>query len=174
MGKKSPDKIINSRISNPFSTGAGGSTFEQLVGASYLISLLSFEIPRGVDGLIETVRFQQRYKGHLVDDIVVETKVGNIVRKLSVQVKHSLTFSDNSLFRDVLKDCWHFFKSDKFSSNNDKIAIGVEMGSYPRSVAKDLQQLLQWARTQNCAEDFIQITSKFKKKKHYQTLLEPS
>ncbi len=162
--------MINFHISNPFSTGAGGATFEQLVGASYLVSLLSLEIPRGIDGLIENVRFQQRYKGFLVDDIVVETKDGNITRKLSIQVKHALTFSDNDLFRDVLKDCWEFFMSGKFSTKKDRIAIGVEIGSYPRTVARDLQELLQWAKTSNCAADFIQITSKFKKKRHYLTL----
>ncbi len=30
----------NTALSNPFSTGGGGVTFEQLVGTSYLVSLL--------------------------------------------------------------------------------------------------------------------------------------
>ncbi len=167
MGKKSTKKIINKSISNPFSTGAGGATFEQLVGTSYLVSLLYFEIPNGMDGLIETVSFQQRYKGYLVDDIVVETKIDNVVHKLFLQVKHAITFSDNKLFRDVLKDCWRFFNSTEFSSKNDRLAIGVEIGSYPRIIAKNLQGLLQYAKTSNCAEDFIKITSKFKNKSHY-------
>ena len=51
-------------LSNPFSTGGGGTTFEQLVGASYLVSLLEKDIPRGLDwGIIKDVKFQHRWQG---------------------------------------------------------------------------------------------------------------
>src|SRR5579859_1843145 len=99
------------QLSNPFSTGAGGTTFEQLVGTYYLVALLAEDIPRGLNqGITTSVRFQQRYTGTILDDIVVVSEREDGQRfKLALQVKHHLVIGDNKLFREVLRDTWGTF-----------------------------------------------------------------
>ncbi|MGB7000594.1 MAG: hypothetical protein WBE22_01020 [Halobacteriota archaeon] len=84
---------IDGGLSNPFSTGGGGVTFEQLVGASYLVSLLAGDIPRGLDwGVTKEVSFQHRWSGCLLDDIVI---TGTIEKVSDFLIFHPLnpTFS---------------------------------------------------------------------------------
>ena len=108
---KMSNSPANTGLSNPYSTGGGGVTFEQLVGASYLVSLLVGEIPRGVDwGTIKEVRFQDRWHGCLLDDIVVTSTDGSTERKLALQIKEYLTFSESDpTFTRVMDDCWKTF-----------------------------------------------------------------
>lgn len=71
-------------LASPFSTGGGGETFEKLAGACTLAALLAREELPGLDLTVTKVRFQQRYAGHLVDDIVVEGRAEvSVVRSRS-------------------------------------------------------------------------------------------
>ena len=66
------------RPASPFSTGGGGVTFEHLVGASYLVSLLAMDVPRGLDrGITYRVAFQQRWSGAVLDDIIVTSRTSD-------------------------------------------------------------------------------------------------
>ena len=148
-------------LSNPYSTGGGGVTFEQLVGASYLVSLLVGEIPRGMDwGTIKEVSFQHRWAGCLLDDIVVTSTDGDTERKLVLQVKHELTFSDsdsNKEFARVMDDCWKTFNSSlgwEFNQETDRLGIGI--GVYQTKVDRYLRPLLEWARTSKDSSEFLQ------------------
>ena len=154
----------NTGLSNPFSTGGGGVTFEQLVGASYLVSLLVGEIPRGVDwGTIKDVRFQDRWHECLLDDIVVTSTDGDTERKLALQVKHELTFSDsdsNKEFTRVMDDCWKTFNSSlgwEFNQETDRLGIGI--GVYQTKVDRHLRPLLEWARTSKDSSEFLRKVS---------------
>lgn len=155
---------INSGISNPFSTSGGGVTFEQLVGASYLVSLLASEIPRGLDwGITEEVKFQYRWSGCLLDDVVITSTDGLRKRKLAIQVKTNLTFSDapsNKLFARVIEDCWKTFTNSlgwEFNQNIDRIGIGI--GVHQNKVENHFKPLLEWARTSRDETVFIQKVS---------------
>ena len=137
-------------------------TFEQLVGASYLVSLLVGEMPRGVDwGTIKEVSFQHRWAGCLLDDLVVTSTDGDIERKLALQVKHHLTFSaSDSTFTRVMDDCWKTFNSSlgwEFNQETDRLGIGI--GVYPTKVDKHLQPLLKRARTSKDPSEFLQKVS---------------
>lgn len=154
-----------SELSSPFSTGGGGVTFEQLVGASYLVSLLAEDIPRGLDwGITKEVKFQQRYSGCLLDDIVVTSTDGNKDRKLALQIKHTITFSDaksNTEFKKVIKDCWDTFNNTfngevewKFNPETDRIGIGI--GVYQTIIDNHLRIILEWARTSISADEFLE------------------
>lgn len=151
-------------LSNPFSTSDGGVTFEQLVGASYLVSLLAGVIPRGLDwGISKEVKFQHRWSGCLLDDIVVTSTDGDTERKLALQVKHELTFSDsdsNKEFTRVMDDCWKTFNSSlgwEFNQETDRLGIGI--GVYQTKVDRHLRPLLEWARTSKDSSEFLQKVS---------------
>jgi len=155
--------VIDPGPSNPFSTGGGGVTFEHLVGASYLVSLLAMDIPRGLDrGITHRVAFQQRWSGAILDDIVVTSRTPDgQERHLALQVKHDLTFSDaesNALFRQVVSHCWQTFTGAMgwpFDPAKDR--IGIAVGEYSATVDRHLQRVLDWARTSESAIEFGRI-----------------
>ena len=162
---KMTNSPANTGLSNPFSTGEGGGTFEQLVGTSYLVSLLVGEIPRGIDwGTIQELRFQDRWHECLLDDIVVTSTDGDTERKLALQVKHELTFSDsdsNKEFTRVMDDCWKTFNSSsgwEFNQETDRLGIGI--GVYQTKVDRHLRPLLEWARTSKDSSEFLQKVSR--------------
>src|SRR5260221_1551678 len=108
-------KFMDNQRSNPFSTGGGGVTFKQQVGAYYLVSLLASDIPRGLNnGICHSVAFQRRWDGALLDDIVITSRSANgTERHLMLQAKHEITVSaarTNDLFRQVIRDSWTAFQ----------------------------------------------------------------
>lgn len=154
----------NFGLSNPFSTGGGGVTFEQLVGTSYLVSLLGGDIPRGLDsGITKEVKFQHRWSKCLLDDVVITSTNGEIDRKLALQVKHDLTFSasaSNTRFAKVIDDCWTTFNSSlgwQFDQDTDRIGIGL--GVYQNKIDKHFRPLLEWARTSRDSAEFLRKVS---------------
>jgi len=144
----------DSGLSNPFSTGAGGATFEQLVGASYLVSLLAGHIPRGLDwGTTREVRFQQRWSGCIIDDIVVVSSDETRDRRLALQLKHNLSFTrSNDMFVRVIADCWLVFTGAMgWPFNPDIDRIGIEIGVFSPKLDAHFRPLLEWARTEQTA-----------------------
>ncbi len=147
-------------LSNPFSTSGAGIQFEYLVGASYLVSLLSGDIPRGLDwGQTIEVRFQQRFAGIPVDDIIVVGSDGADQRILALQIKHDLTFSDsekNETFQKVIRECWKTFTGAYgFEFNSEKDRIGIGVGIFNANLDKHLRPLLELARKARDADDFF-------------------
>jgi hypothetical protein len=151
---------LDSSLSNPFSTGSGGATFEQLVGASYLVTLLTGHIPRGLEwGVTQEVCFQQRWSGCLIDDVIVVSSDGVQERHLALQLKHDLDFirSDEEMFPRVIRDCWSVFTGAfgwRFDPDIDRIGIGL--GTYQTKLDAHFRPLLEWARTSKTASEFIQ------------------
>jgi hypothetical protein len=152
--------VSDPSLSNPFSTGSGGTTFEQLVGASYLVALLAGHIPRGLDwGITKEIRFQQRWSGCLIDDLAVTSTDGTQERRLALQIKHNLSFvhSDQDTFPRVIQDCWDVFTSAfgwQFNPNTDRIGIGV--GVYQAKLDEHFRPLLEWARTSQMSTEFFE------------------
>lgn len=165
-------------LSNPFSTGSGGATFEQLVGASYLVSLLAGHLPRGLDwGITREVLFQQRWSGCVIDDVVVVSSDGTRDRRLALQLKHDLSFTkSDETFARVIADCWLVFTNAmgwRFNPDTDRIGIGL--GVYQTKLDAHFRPLLEWARTEQTAAAFFQkiATSRFSsaEKREYVALL---
>lgn len=153
---------MNSQLSNPFSTGGGGTTFEQLVGMYYLISLLAADIPRGLnEGICYRVGFQQRWNDAILDDIVVTTHSSDASEHtLVLQVKHEITIStaaSNDLFQRVISDCWETFEGRRGGFNPDIDRLGIAVGVYHSNIDEHLQRLLQWARTSISFEEFGRV-----------------
>lgn len=139
------------KVPPPFCTGGGGYDFEELVATTYLVAMLANEVPRGCErGVIKSVSFQQRYKGANIDDIIIESPSQATKESLFLQVKHTLTFSDNPTFNKIIKESWN-----DFNKKNVSLGIVLSSRSYHKTVAMHLQELLIWARTSSDSSDFI-------------------
>lgn len=141
---------------NPFSTGGGGTHFEQLVGACYLVSLLAADVPRGAQGTTRAVAFQNRWRGVRLDDLLVTCDTGEQTCQLALEVKHGLAFSAaNHTFRQVVANCWQAYTGGHgwdFEPQHDRlgIAIGVWNANVPH-----VQTTLEWARASTSADEFL-------------------
>jgi hypothetical protein len=74
-GDSAPTNLASSRLASPYSTGGGGVTFEQRVGARYLTLLLTGDGAQELgDGrTVTSVSFQQE-PHFAVDDLIVLAK----------------------------------------------------------------------------------------------------
>jgi hypothetical protein len=138
-------------VSNPFSTGGGGTKFEYEVGALFLASLLTEDIPPGIsDGRIHKIQFQASHTGVLLDDVVITVRNG-IQRVIAYQIKHKLKFSkSDNTFKGVIRDCWKTFEHS--NPEADKVGMGVEI--YSQTLDEQLQTLLDWAETSLDSQEF--------------------
>ncbi|MGB7001280.1 MAG: hypothetical protein WBE22_04615 [Halobacteriota archaeon] len=98
-----------------------------------------------------------------IDCAVITSTDSNRERKLALQVKHNLTFSDsasNTIFARVIDDCWKTFSSSlgwQFNQDTDRIGIGL--GVYQTKIDKDFQPLLELARASKDSSDFLRKVS---------------
>lgn len=156
MAKRKPNpKTVQTDpgLANPFSTGGGGVTFEQRVGAAYLVTLLRAGSARGCDsGKVIQVAFQRRWAGAILDDVVVtsEDRLGRFT--LYLQVKHKLTFGDNDLFRKVVAEAWRQFGLGTFKKERDR--VGFATAHLTRDATDHVCGLLKAARTTSDADEF--------------------
>ncbi len=160
---------------HPFSTGQGGARFEILVATSYVVSLLKMEFARGLDrGVVHSINLQQRNRGNPVDDINVVTKDNGDERTLYLQAKHTLRFTDNKDFNEVLSDCWAQFCKATFKRGNEQVGIVISENSNVQKVRVHLQDLLRWAKTSADEEAFYQKAQSFKNTMEFLQLFEGS
>jgi len=136
-------------LASPFSTGGGGEGFEKLAGACALAALLAREEVPGLDLPVTKVRFQQRYAGHLLDDIVIDGASMGVRRTLEIQARHRprLTASDPK-FVELVAVFLRAMRDNRAAMLNDTRRLGLllELGT-PGS--KSLHQLarLAWANS---------------------------
>ena len=114
-----------SKISNSFSTGGGGTNFEQNIQALFLLSLLVEGFCPILNEPTTRVAFQAKRLGYDVDDIVVFTERKNGEGKILCQVKHSITVSNSGEFKEVINAAWSDFNKERFDQKNDKIVLAV-------------------------------------------------
>ncbi|MCX6842164.1 MAG: ATP-binding protein [candidate division WOR-3 bacterium] len=133
-------------------------TFEHLVGASYLVSLLAADAPRGLDsGVTTRVQFQHRWSGNVLDDVVVTSSDAGRTSRLAIQVKHDLAFTESDgTFKQVVRDCWDTFTGASgwdFHRGSDR--LGIAVGTFHAKL-EHLRILTDWARACLSAAEFIQ------------------
>lgn len=151
---------------SPFSTGGGGVRFELLVASYYLIKLLRQKVARGMPkGIVQEVRLQQRNRDCPVDDIVVACKSATGSRTLYLQVKHSITFSKNAEFTEVVQQAWRQTSGPKFRPNQDAVGLAIGEVCNNATVRKHVRDVLEWSRTSANAEAFYAKIRKFHIKK---------
>lgn len=166
----------NKSISNPFSTGGGGTNFEQKVGTMYLVFLLAKLIPYGIKGIIKEVRFQQLHT-ELLDDLTIITEDEGKKRKLSLQIKHNINFrKSNSDFTRIISDCWRTLKNETIGSFDPEIdRFGIGLGVNQQIIGEHIIPIRNLAWTAKNGSDFYEKMNSLSfasEKKEFVSMLE--
>lgn len=145
------------QLNNPFSTGGGGSHFEALVQASFVLLMITGGyIPCLPCGKISKIKLQSRFAGYQTDDIVIfnEDPSSKEKRKLLVQIKHSISFTEkDSIFSEVIDAAWKDFTNpDIFTKEKDAFALIT--GSLTATDTNDVRTILEWSREVENATEF--------------------
>ena len=145
-------------LSNPFSTGGGGSYFEAQVQALFVVLMLSGgRAPCFPHWPIAAINLQSKIDGFDTDDlvVVVENPNNKEQRKLLCQVKHSIAITKRSvLFKEVIQAAWNDFNNPKvFKRNKDFIATVT--GPLSKSDLHNVQWLLSQAKHTKDVDEFF-------------------
>ena len=129
-------------------TGGAGYTYEDAVVAYYLTALLREETAAGQTGCVTRVAVQQAAQGEPLDDIIIDTSVGDVARRLSLQVKRSLTISaaaSNTDFRWIIQRALESRAKNDFRAGDDRYGFAVEHVAQTRF--RSLNRLIEWAKS---------------------------
>lgn len=153
---KGTDKPKAKKLSNPASTGGGGTSFESRVQASRLLAMcLGSPVPGAPEGRIVELRFQARIHGHHTDDLVchIEQNDGQRARAL-LQMKRSLTPREKDpTFAESIGAAWADYKSDEFVRGQDSIYLVYDTAS--AAAMKGASTVCTWARYSATACEFL-------------------
>lgn len=156
--------IAKKQLSNPFSTGAGGSNFETRVQTSFATLMLAGGfIPCLPFGTITKIKLQGQFAGYATDDLIVYLKVADEIneRKLFGQIKHAITITDKSkVFGEVIVAAWSDYNSKHFERDKDLFALIT--GPLSSSDINDLRTILEWARTAENSREFFKNVNLYK------------
>ena len=137
-------------------TGGRGFTYEDAVAAYYLVSLLRKENAPGIDGDVSRVAVQQKAHGEPMDDLIVDTLVNGEPRRLSLQVKRSLTISDstsNADFREIIDMAKATRAKSNFRTGLDRYGfVTCEVG---KDRFRSLKRIIDWARSSDSGSHFV-------------------
>jgi hypothetical protein len=116
------------QLSNAYSTGSGGTNFENRVQASFVVLMLTGGFsPCLPTWPIEEIKFQGKYQGYDTDDLIIFVKQPGSGRqaKLLGQIKHSLAITNSdSVFGEVIQATWNDFNNEElFNERTDVIAL---------------------------------------------------
>ena len=138
-------------------TGGGGFTYEDSVVAYYLASLLRKENAPGIDGAVSRVAVQQKAQDEPMDDLIVDTLVNDETRRLSLQVKRSLTISNstsNADFREIVDTAKATRAKSNFRTGLDRYGfVTCEVGI---NRFRSLERIINWARSSDSASHFAE------------------
>ena len=137
------------QLSNPFSTGGGGSHFEAHIQAMFVALMLSGGFaPCLPPWPITEVKLQNKIEGFDTDDVlvVVEESLHRRTSKLIAQIKHDLNFTiGDQTFGKSIQAAWRDFKNpDLFQIGQDRIALIT--GHLRGTLEQDVTWLLRQAR----------------------------
>ena len=137
-------------------TGGAGFTFEDTVVAYYLAALLREERAAGQEGTVTSVAVQQAGHGHPMDDVIVEFRHDDSRRRLSLQVKRTITISaaaSNIDFREIIVGAVATRTTPDFQPDLDVYGFVVENVAANRF--RTLNRLIDWAKSSPSGEYFV-------------------
>lgn len=155
-------------MSNPFSTGGGGISFENSIQTIFVINMLiNGRVPCLPNGEMSSILLQGNSESYETDDLVIFFEsTDNIKHKLLVQVKHELSFTENnSTLKEVLADFWKDYNNPKiFNQKHDRFLI--IKNSLNKKESNHVRVILDWAKDKPTYKEFENLleTSKEKKK----------
>jgi len=146
------------QLSNPYSTGAGGSNFEARVQTSLVTLMLAGGFaPCLPNKPISQIILQAKHAGYQTDDMIVFVQNSNNETpcKLLCQIKHTIKITENnSIFADVIQSAWLDFINTKiFTRGKDSIALIT--GPLTVTDTYDVRTILEWARYAVNSKDFF-------------------
>lgn len=149
--------------SNPFSTGGGGTNFENSIQALFTILMLTGGFAPCLPPLpIKKIKLQGRYDGYETDDCIVflEERTGREGPKLLAQIKHALSITENDqTFAEVIAAGWRDFKNPRiFDARCDALALIT--GPLSATDIENARVILEWARSSETAEEFLTKVNK--------------
>ncbi|MGB2784815.1 hypothetical protein [Psychrobacter sp.] len=117
------------QISNPFSTGSGGASFEHSIQAKFVTLMLTGGYaPCLLPWPIKEIKLQGKIAGYHTDDVIVTVENpsnSNDSRRFLGQIKHSISITENSsVFEEVIQSAWDDFNdASAFTKGKDIIAL---------------------------------------------------
>ena len=156
MVNESPTVTADNSASTEL-TGGSGFTFEDSVVGWFLAALLLRHTAAGTPGEVVRVAVQQRAAGQPLDDVVVDTTDAQGKRRISLQVKKSLTISAaarNRHFRQIIADCRATRADPDFRVGYDAYGVAVQSVAVGRGRA--FRRILELAGASTSAGEFVQ------------------
>jgi len=151
------------QISNPFSTGNGGSQFEiQVMSAFATLMLAGCYAPCLRPLPIRSIKLQGRHLGYQIDDFIVHVADASQTdkRRLLAQVKHGISFTKSSTqFRDTIAAAWKDY-NDPVCFTPDRDAIAIIAGPLSAADIEDTRTILEWARSEKSPHAFFEKVEK--------------
>ncbi|MDE5051764.1 hypothetical protein NDK25_04965 [Niallia taxi] len=149
-------------LSNSYSTGGGGTHFENRVQASFVVLMLT----GGYSPCLPTwpiyeIKLQGKYLGADTDDLIVYVKQPNqeTKAKLLGQIKHSIKItSSDKVFGEVIQAAWNDFNNKKIF-NQERDVIALITGPLSAIDTIHVRSLLEQAHYSKDEKDFIERIS---------------
>jgi len=153
-----------SQVATAKQTGGGGFTYEDKVGAYFLVCMLTETPPFQKDyGVIEKIKFQVRVDGWLFDDLLLSMKTAGKSRRIAISVKSGQQLTTNGIPADLNMLLWQQYRkeiSDVFQVGQDALCL-VEP-PLATGLSDNLHMLLREAYEQEAGEmNRRQETEKF-------------
>ena len=151
-------RVTRTQLSNPFSTGGGGVTFETRVQASFAALMLAGGFaPCLPPWPITQLQTQAKFLGYETDDLVVWVKdrASGRERRLLIQIKHRIRISKaaGETFPSVIEAAWVDFNNGSlFTQGEDQLALVTGPVS---STDHEVRELLEWARATPNSDEFV-------------------
>ena len=151
-------EITGKELSTPFSTGGGGTAFENQVQTAFIVLMLTGGVvPCLPPWPIVRIKLQGRYAGYQTDDFIVyvEQRGSGNTAKLLAQIKHVVAITDSDLtFGEVIQAAWLDFKNeDLFDPATDVFAL--ISGPLSAHDIENARVVLEWARHSETAKEFL-------------------
>ncbi len=150
---------MSKEISNPYSTGGGGTHFENRVQSAFTVLMLTGGFaPCLPPWPIAEIKLQGRYQNFETDDLIVYCNEPNTVRqsKLLGQIKHTISFTINDhILLEVITSAWNDFNNKKVFSKEAKDAIVLICGPLSGVDTDSVRPLLEQARNSKDCDDFM-------------------
>jgi len=147
---------------SPFSTGAGGTTFEFLVATDAAIRMLWSRSCRGqtAGSPISEIRLQQAHLGNPVDDVIAISEDGK--RRIDIQAKHTVSFTaENQALSDALCQFCERIGQDDFDIDNHRVGLAFDKDSSDsRKRVHRVKQLTEQARNLTSSDDFVKAANR--------------
>ena len=154
-------------MSNPFSTGGGGISFENSIQTIFVINMLiNGRVPCLPNGEISSILLQGNSENYETDDLVVFFESTDSIKyKLLVQVKHELSFTENNgILKEVLEDFWKDYNNANiFNRKHDRFLI--IKNSLNKKESNHVRVILDWAKDKSTFKGFENLLNSSKEKK---------